>query len=284
MDSPRVDHPTDKGSSPVLPAIWRRQEPLGYAVGLVSFSSIAAPLLTGFSLTTIVELIGRSESARGTRGDIAIAAFAIAAGLLIYAIQAGLAASQLTVPPDQRAAQTPEARGDVRWLKQLRQEQWRDAALAERLFIRTRIAYNLGIVAFLGGLVAVLVPDPKEWNLIRIIAIIAASTAGIIELVLASGELRPIRRWLFPTLGTIPDTDTGASNAKPKKVDYELARRLIYGESATPQDQVLAADGQALPTELAGLRAQFASLTGQLARLEVAIRDATPGAGSGKGD
>jgi len=274
MDPARVSPSQDGASSDPLPAVWRRREPLGYASGLVSFASVAAPLLTGFALTTIVELTGRDE--RGTRGDIAIAAFAIAAGLLIYAIQAGLAAGQLAIAPDQRSAQVPEARGYPEWMRRLREDQWRDATLAERLFTRTRIAYNLGLLAFLAGLTATLIPGPGDWTPIRIAAVAAAGTAGGIEIVLVSGHLRPVSHWLLPTLDSTPESRAEASNDQPVEMDDASVQRLVYGASSdTINKQLPHAAGSDVTIALTTLTAQLASLTGLLARLEVTVREAT---------
>jgi MFS family permease len=274
MDTAGVSPSQEGASAESLPPVWRRREPLGYAYGLVSFASVAAPLLTGFALTTIIELTGRDD--RGTRGDIAIAAFAFAAGLLIYAIQAGLAAGQLAIAPDQRAAQMPEARGYPEWMRRLREDQWRDAALAERLFIRTRIAYNLGILAFLVGLTTALLPGPGDWNPIRIAAVAAAGTAAGIELVLVNGNLGPVSHWLLPTLDSAPKAHVEAPDDKPVEMDDVIAQRLVYGDSSDMTNQQLPqANGNEVTTALTTLTAQLASLTAILARLEVTVSKGT---------
>jgi hypothetical protein len=274
----------DGASTGRLPAVWRRLAPLGYASGLVSFASVAAPLLTGFSLTAVVELVGRD--ARGTRGDVAIAAFSVAAGLLIYAIQAGLAAGQLAVPPDQRAAQVPEARGYHGWMEQLRSQQWRDTNLAERLFFRTRLAYNFGILAFLAGLFAVLLPGPGDWNLARIAALTAAGGAGVVELIVVSEWPRPASRWLLPTLQKRrePRLEGAATVVEPDKIDTAAAQWLVYGQGRDyerschdnePEQPGAGPGHEDVATALIAMTAQLASLTAQLAQLEAAVGDAT---------
>ena len=132
------------------PRLWHRPVPVGYGPGFTAFATIAAPLLAGFSLTAIVTL-SSSQDHRGTRGDVAIAAFSVATVLMLFTLQAGIAATQRAVLPDQRAAQYPEARHMLGWMQQLRLDQWRDETLAKRLMNRCRWTYNLGIIAFLGG-------------------------------------------------------------------------------------------------------------------------------------
>src|SRR5215471_9875433 len=83
------------------PKLWKRSSPMGYAIGFASLATIAAPLLAGFSLTTIVTL-SSSQDNRGTRGGIAIVAFSVAAVLMLFTLQAGLAAGQRAIPADQR--------------------------------------------------------------------------------------------------------------------------------------------------------------------------------------
>ena len=137
---PQPDEDTDGG-----PGLWLRLVPVGYGIGLTSFATIAAPLLAGFSLTTIVALSSSADN-RGTRGDIAIVAFSATTTLMLFALQAGIAASQRDIPPDQRAAQYPEARHSPLWMEKLRADQWRDQKLALQLYARCRWTYNLGII------------------------------------------------------------------------------------------------------------------------------------------
>src|ERR1022692_1672792 len=179
--------PSDGADNPrrTDPRLWSRLVPVGYGIGFISFATMASPLLAGFSLTTIVTLSGSADH-RGTRGDIAIAAFSIAAVLMLYTLQVGLAVSQRSLPPDQRASQYPEARVMLGWMQQLRLDQWRDQKLALRLIRRSRWTYNLGIIAFIGGLLALQIPGPGQWDdrytgsLFRVLALVAVSVAVLI--------------------------------------------------------------------------------------------------------
>lgn len=244
-----------------LAPLWRRVEPLGYAGGLVSFASVAAPLLTGFALTTVVELTGRST--RGTRGDLAIAAFAVASVLLIYAIQVGLAAGQVAVPPDQRVAQTPEARLHPEWADALRADQWRDAGVADRLFRRTRVAYNAGIIAFLLGLIAALIPGPGDWDLWRSAAVVVAGAAVGLEIVLAVQQPAWLSDAVVPHLPGAVSGAAGTPVAEP--MDGREVQEILFGADALRSGPV--------PLGIAELTAQLAALSGQIGRLEATIAD-----------
>jgi hypothetical protein len=184
------------------PALWRHPEPVGYGIGFTSFATIAAPLLAGFSLTTIVTLSG-SQDNRGTRGDIAIAAFSVTTVLMLFTLQAGIAAIQRAIPPDQRASQYPEARRWLGWMRDLRADQWRDEKLAWRIYRRCRWAYNLGIIAFIGGLIVLIVPSPAKWDphtgpVFRTVALVVAAIAILSEIVLSFRWPAVVSRWLVP--------------------------------------------------------------------------------------
>ena len=222
-DSTSIDN-TGSSSQRHDPRLWQRPVPLGYGLGLVSFATIAAPLLAGFSLTAIVTL-STSVGRHGARSDIAIASFSISAVLMLFALQAGLAASQRGLSPDQRVSQYPEAR---RWLgpmQQVRLDQWRDYKLAKRLMQRTRWTYNLGIIAFMGGLIALLIPAPGKWDdantgpLFRVVAIVVAIGALLVEIVLTFGVPKRLTQWLVPGL---ENTKSATSEDVPEMDPMDL--------------------------------------------------------------
>jgi hypothetical protein len=228
---PRPAEDENKGHQPSL---WMRLVPLGYGIGLTSFATIAAPLLAGFSLTTIVALSGSADD-RGTRGDIAIAAFSVTTTLMLFAMQAGIAASERDIPPDQRAAQFPEARHRLRWMEKLRADQWRDQALAFRLYARCRWTYNLGIISFLGGLIALLIPAPGKWGdphtglIFRIAALAVTAIALLIEIVLTFHRPPAVSRWLVPG-SELPPTKLKEVTEDPDVISDEDAQRLAFAE------------------------------------------------------
>jgi hypothetical protein len=214
--------------------IWRRYVPIGYATGLVSFSSVAAPLLAGFSLLAILTLTTQSDY-RGTRGDIAVAGFAIAASLLLFAIQSGLAASQLAVPPNDLAAEYPEARFSDVWLTLVRTNQWRDSAIAQLLFVRTRWAYNFGIIAFLGGLISSLVPGPGRWSAPRIVALCVVAVALAVEVILTFNRPLSVATFLRPD--RLPNRAKALAklDCEPPVMESSQVRGAVYGSDGPGQ-------------------------------------------------
>lgn len=205
---------------------------MGYGIGFASFATIAAPLLAGFSLTTIVTLSGNADQ-RGTRGDIAIAAFSISTVLMLFTLQAGIAATQYGILPDQRAAQYPEAQHEEAWMRKLREDQWRDELLAERLRARCRWTYNIGIIAFIAGLIALQIPSPGQWDdphtgsAFRIIAIVAAVGAIGVEVILTFNKPAFLGDWLVPGTGNKEPPSQGKVQMDP--IDPAEAQYLAFG-------------------------------------------------------
>jgi hypothetical protein len=224
----------------VEPALWRRPVPIGYVAGFTSFATIAAPLLAGFSLTAIVTLSGSSDN-RGTRGDIAISAFSAATVLMLFTLQAGIAAGQRAVLPDQRAAQYPEARSRLGWMQTLRNDQWRDERLAWRIYARCRWTYNLGIIAFLSGLITLLIPSTFKWDLnhlhtipaFRWPALAIAVIALAIEIILTFRWPTSVSGWLVPGSAG-PPVKLRNVTEEPDDMDLMEAQRLAFGDEGQP--------------------------------------------------
>jgi MFS family permease len=256
---------TVNSSAEEAPKLWRRSEPVGYGIGLTSFATFAAPLLAGFSLTTIVTLSGTLDN-RGTRGDIAIAAFSVATVLMLFTLQAGLVASQRAIPPDQRASLHPEARHYGEWMRRLRSDQWRDEKLAWGIYVRCRWTYNLGIIAFIGGLIALLIPnkwdDPHPGPVFRIIAFVVAIIAILIEIALTLGKPTRLSNWLIPGFA-------GSKPVKLKDVEEmkaladEEAQRLAFGDYGSNIGDAA--------TIVATIRSVLGSLATHLAELDQAV-------------
>jgi hypothetical protein len=267
---------TDSPSSPRDPALWRHPEPAGYVIGFTSFATIAAPLLVGFSLTAIITLSGNADS-RGTRGNIAIAAFSIAAVLMLFTLQSGIAASQRAIPPDQRAAQYPEARYQLGWMRELLLDQWRDEKLAWRLYTRCRWTYNLGIIAFLGGLIAVLIPPPGKWDglhtgpVFRILALVVVVIAFLIEIVLTFRKPGFMSGWL------VPGSEAPPVNLKKVEDDPDLIKEGELDPAKLVEAQLLAfgdngmfsADGSNVGTTAAA----FVAVTSALDSLAIRVAE-----------
>ncbi len=203
--------------------VWARMEPLGYPQAMSNFSTVAAPLLAGFSLSAMVVMTGRPT--RGVRGDLAITFFGAAACLLIYALQAGVSAQQLVLSPADRAKLIPEAQISALWMARVRGDQWRDNELALALFRRVRLAYNGGLMALAVALLATVQPAPGDWSLARSIGFAILFGACLIEAVLCCRWPPRVSQWLLP----LPQQSQ--PHPDPDPLDFAEARALIYGES-----------------------------------------------------
>jgi hypothetical protein len=169
------------------PPVWARTRPLAYSTSLVSFATVAAPLLAGFALAALLELRG----AEGRAAGVAVALFTLAVVLLLGAIQAGLWAAAHHTSPGERVAWYPEAPFDDYWLGRMREQQWQEVATGFRFTRIAQLAYNLGISAFLFAVVAALVPPPGRWAWPRMVAVALAAAAAALETVgLAGTALR----------------------------------------------------------------------------------------------
>jgi hypothetical protein len=226
-------------TGPVLPTVWRFPEPLGAAAGGAFFGGTAAPLLAGFSLAAVVALA--NDAARGLRGDVAVALFAAAAALLLFAVQAAAAASTYSATPAERLGWFPQASHDDAWLRKTRDEQWRDAGLAAALRHRLRIAYNLGILAFLGGLVAALTPGPGDWTAPRYVGLAVVVSAVALEISWWSRRPRAFARWLAPdwqdAVGAPPPRDP-LRRRTPDPVDADALRGLLGPAAGPPSEEL----------------------------------------------
>jgi hypothetical protein len=86
--------------------VWSQRRPINYPKQIEVAGGIAAPLLAGFSLTTIAQLvIGQDHP---WLSEWAIASFALAAGLMVFALQLSAAALGYTAMPSERLDYFPE--------------------------------------------------------------------------------------------------------------------------------------------------------------------------------
>ena len=209
------------------PRVWNRRRPINYPKQIEMAGGIAAPLLAGFSLTTVAQLvIGKDHP---WLSEWAIALFAIAATLLVYAMQFSTTALGLAATPSDRLDYNPEAASDPDILRIVRRRQWEEMELRAKYTLRTKYCYNFGLLAFLGGLGLILVPNhvwPWPWG--RLIGIVVVSASLIIEMLwtVFDGK-RP--RLLLPTSNSVvPDhlPGEGAEYLFEGKVADENARNL----------------------------------------------------------
>ena len=136
---------------------WHKPAPLGYANALDSLASVAAPLLAGFSLASVVVVSENPGNFRWPGG--AIVALTAAAVLLIGTVQCGFNGRQYLWSAADVLAWWPEMTGDTE-LEDLLSEEQAEAFKRWEVWSRwTRATYNSGILAFIAALVLVLPPQ-----------------------------------------------------------------------------------------------------------------------------
>jgi hypothetical protein len=184
-----------------LPQVWNIRRPINYPKQIEVAGGIAAPLLAGFSLTTVAQLvIGRDQP---WLFEWATALFALAAALLVFAVQLSATALGYAATPSDRLDYNPEAASNREVLALTRRRQWEEMELRWKYGSRARHCYNVGLLAFLSGLGLVLVPHsawPWPWGRVAGVAVISISL--LVEAIwILSNAKRP--RWLLPRSSTV---------------------------------------------------------------------------------
>lgn len=194
------------------PRVWNRRRPINYPKQVEMAGGIAAPLLAGFSLTTVAQLvIGRDHP---WLSDWATALFAIAAALLVYAVQFSATALGYSATPSDRLDYSPEAAFKPEILRVIRDRQWEEMELRAKYTARAKYCYNFGLLAFLGGLGLLLVPHqdwPWPWG--RLVGVTVVSISIIIEVMWILSDAR-WPKWLLPTTSSIPPHELPDHGAK----------------------------------------------------------------------
>ena len=135
---------------------WYKPAPLGYGNAIDSVSAVASPLLAGFSLTSVIVVSDDSNNFRWP--GAAALVLAIAAIILIGAVQCGYNARQYLWSGADALNWWPEMENDAELETLLREEQVDAFHRWEDWSKWTRRTYNYGIVALLGGLGLALPP------------------------------------------------------------------------------------------------------------------------------
>jgi hypothetical protein len=149
-------------SSPLLaentfrPPKWRKPRPLGYGNAADSLGSVAAPLLSGFSLASVIVV---SDDSASFRWPGVVAFFlAVAAVLLIGAVQCGYNARQYFWSASDVRDWWPDMIEGSDREEVLREEQALAFARWSMWVSWMRNTYNVGILALLVGLACSLPP------------------------------------------------------------------------------------------------------------------------------
>jgi hypothetical protein len=151
-------------------------------------------------------------------------------------------------------------------MRQLRSDQWRDEKLAWRIFVRCRWTYNLGIIAFIGGLIALLIPskwdDPHPGAVFRTVAFVVAVIAILIELVLTIRKPASVSNWLVPGFASSNPVKLKAVE-EMEVIDPEEAQRLAFGDYGSNIGDAA--------TVVAAIKSALGSLGTHLADLDQAV-------------
>jgi hypothetical protein len=209
--------------------VWRLRDPLASGEELSEFGKVAAPVLAGFSLTEIIEILGRQHL--GLNEQLTVLGLALAAVLLIFAMQRMLNARAYKVSPEERLAWYPDARDDDDWLRLVRAQQWRDERIARKYDRSSRISYNLGITALLLALCAALWPvEGFKWDqVVHIAAMIVASAAALYEVLLIINKWLPkgLRLFMVPGQAEREQADWQETE-QVADLDIKTLRKRIY--------------------------------------------------------
>jgi hypothetical protein len=216
-----------------LPEVWSQRHPINYPKQIEVAGGIAAPLLAGFSLTTVAQLvIGQDHP---WLSEWATALFALAAALLVFSVQFSATALGYAATPSERLDYNPEAAFDPEVLKLIRERQWQEMDLRVKYSTRARFCYNVGLLAFLSGLGLILVPQgawPWPWG--RVIGVAVISISLLFEAIwILSNAKRP--KWLLPNPTTVTPyslPDEGAEYLFDHRADHGIAGTEVFKELA----------------------------------------------------
>jgi len=175
---------------------WRKPSPLGYGQALEAASTVAAPLLAGFSIA-FVGVVGADADKFRWPGQAML--LSLCAGIaLVAAIQCGFTARKFLYSPAELSEWwTPEDLKVAGRAERLREEQRAAFAIWQRWAGYSRHAYNLGIVLFAAAAGTVVAPPHAiggEQAFLRWCGMALAMGAAAAELSLAF-LIPPIGRW-----------------------------------------------------------------------------------------
>jgi hypothetical protein len=157
---------------------WDVPSPYGHAAAIDSMGTAAAPLLAGFSITFATLVMTAPEHFRWLAATLGLAVVATVA--LIAALQFAFRTREWVVTPSDIEQWWPDAHDPARHALLIR-EQHRHHANYKTWSSRARLAYDIGIVAFLAALTTALVP-PGNVSGGRYVAIVAAGVGTLAEI------------------------------------------------------------------------------------------------------
>jgi hypothetical protein len=138
------------------PPKWRKPGSLGYPAALDAVGNVAAPLLAGLSLASIMTIAANTSHFRWA--GAAVLTLTIATLLLVNAVQCNFHARRNLWSPDDVRNWWPELSEHADWEERLREEQAAALRRWRTWSVWTTRLYNAGICTLLIGLGCALAP------------------------------------------------------------------------------------------------------------------------------
>jgi hypothetical protein len=204
---------------------WNKPAPLGQGAAADSVSAVAAPLLAGFALASSVIVADDADNFRYP-GQVLLA-LAVAAALLVMAVQCGFWARRVLYSPADLGEWWPEMDGNPQLEARLAGRQEKDFFEWESWSMWGRRTYNGGIVCLLAGLGFALAPahgagvQPQLRWAAAGVAFAAAAGEGLWVLVAAVRAGRRSRR----AKGAVTAADKRKEQAEAARQLEEAARQ-----------------------------------------------------------
>lgn len=165
-------------SPPAHEPVWTRPRSLGYHEALRGLGGIVSPLLAGFSLAGIATLTTAEHPPRLADWSISLLAGAVA--LLLFSMQVAFMSLTRNATPQDILAWHPEitvSETELYSARQAQGEAFRDMSRLGRISLFT---YNLGLIAFLLGVLLLLIP--RHWTAGYGIGLAAIGVALFVEI------------------------------------------------------------------------------------------------------
>jgi hypothetical protein len=159
-------------------SIWIRPRNLGYHESLRGLGGIVSPLLAGFALAAIATIV--TTDSEPLLAEWAVAAFAIAIVLLLHSMQVAFQSLMSNSSPGEVLMWRPEASVSTAELQSARAAQAADFAEMARLARRSFRAYGVGVLAFLAGVLLLMVP--RDWSVAVGLGIAAVAIGLVVEI------------------------------------------------------------------------------------------------------
>jgi hypothetical protein len=148
--------------------------------------TVAAPILAGFAVAGTLELL--SSSYRSRWPELTLLLLLVAAATLVASMQFAFRSRQFVVTPTELEAWWPAA--DDWQVELMRREQREHASLHLRWAQRARLTYNAGLLCFILGIGAALVPEGEvPSGRVLVLAVVALAFGGELTWIL-HGHLR----------------------------------------------------------------------------------------------